>query len=128
MSEAEIESYLAEQKDKLEKISERDSPEYGKHCYEYAQLLVAVGRHKLALPFFEDSLVKLQPVKKDDIWKRFYCSVGGQYAAALDYLNDFKGAEAAFNDVMRVDPVGFHIGEYALFLHRRKRDFDRAEK
>jgi len=30
--------------------------------------------------------------------------------------------------VMEVHPTGIHIVDYALYLHRRKRDFDKAQK
>ena len=33
-----------------------------------------------------------------------------------------------YEEILVADPQNFYIGDYAIFLHRRKRNFDLAEK
>jgi hypothetical protein len=95
--------------------------------YHHAQILVCVGRHSDALDFFADAMQALSKSKTTSVWRKLYCSVGVQYASALDYVGQYDKVGEVFKDIMVVDPVGDHIGDYALYLHRRKRDFDQAQ-
>ena len=70
----------------------------------------------------------MDSVKTSEIWKSMYCSIGAKYASILDYQGKIDEANIIFEDIISVDPKGVHIGDYALFLHRRKRQFDQAEK
>lgn len=108
--------------------SDDDKLEVAHQQYEYAQLLIAVGKQKDATRYLQTAFEALDRVKREYQWRFLYCCVGRALASALDYLNDTKNAELAFRAIMEVDPVGVHIGDYALFLHRRKREFDKAEQ
>ena len=120
----EIASYLAAAEKKM-KDATADKP---KLTYEYAQLLASVGKYDEALIYFREAYQLLTPNKHDYVWKSLYCSVGVQLATVLDYIGRYDDAGEVFKDIMEVEPKGFHIGDYALFLHRRKRDFDKAQK
>jgi len=45
----------------------------------------------------------------------------------LDYLSKYDKAEEVYTEILQLDPLGYYIGEFAIFLHRRKRDFDQAQ-
>lgn len=95
--------------------------------YQHAQLLSAIGKHNEALSFYAEASKLLFASKNDPVWKSLFCSVGVQYASTLDYLGQFDKVGEVFRDILAVDPVGIHIGDYALYLHRRKRDFNQAQ-
>ena len=60
-------------------------------------------------------------------WTGFLCEVGAELASTLDYLGDVEGAEGMYNELLSLRPNGVFLGDYAIFLHRRKRDFAQAE-
>eukprot|EP01035_Chromulina_nebulosa_P022712 gene22712-29407_t len=95
--------------------------------YEFAQILTSVGRQKEAVEYFREAFLGFHEVKDNSIWTKYYCSVGAQYAAVLDYLSKYDKAEEVYTEILQVDPLGYYIGEFAIFLHRRKRDFDQAQ-
>lgn len=121
-----IDKHLAQSAAQI-KSANKKLEDRGNAIYQHAQLLVAVGRHEESLTHFEDAMQILTKFKSDFIWKRTFCSLGVQYATALDFLGNYDKASEVFKTIMEVDPQGFHIGDYALFLHRRKREFDRAQ-
>lgn len=49
--------------------------------YEFAQILTSVGRQKEAVEYFREAFSGLNEVKDNNIWTKYYCSVGAQYAA-----------------------------------------------
>lgn len=99
----------------------------GSAIYHHAQMLVAIGRQEDSIPFFEDAMKILSKFESDYVWKRTFCSLGVQYATALDFLGKYDQAGEVFKIIVETDPQGSHIGDYALFLHRRKREFDKAQ-
>lgn len=98
-----------------------------KVVYDHAQLLTCVGKYEEALPYFADAQKYLYTSRTDLVWKRLFCSVCTSHAMALDYVGQYDKAAEVYKIVMAEDPTGYHIGDYALFLHRRKRDFDQAQ-
>jgi len=94
-----------------------------------AQLLMAQNQHLEALPYFERALITLRVVskKKPNLWKDYYVRVLGAYAMALDFVGQLDAAENIYQECLQVNPAGFYLGEYAVFLHRRKRDFVQAQ-
>jgi hypothetical protein len=98
-----------------------------KASYDHAQLLVCIGKHTDSLPYFADAQKYLYATRTDPVWKRLFCSVCTNHAMTLDYIGQYDKAAEVYKTVMAEDPTGVHIGDYALFLHRRKRDFDQAQ-
>lgn len=98
-----------------------------KAIYDHAQMLACVGKHTEALPLFAEAQKLLFASRSDPVWKRLYCSVCANHATVLDFLGQYDKAAEVYKAVMSEDPTGYHIGDYALFLHRRKRDFDQAQ-
>jgi len=94
-----------------------------------AQLLMAQNQHAEAVPFFERALITLRTVskKKPNLWKDYYLRVLGAYAMTLDFVGQLDAAEKIYHECLQVNPAGFFLGEYAVFLHRRKRDFVQAQ-
>lgn len=121
----EIEAYLMKKELDLS-ISSDTNPIFIKQ-YEYGQLLLSIGRHKDALRYLKEAYDAISLKKIDPIWLDQYCRIGSQYAMILDYLNDQSTTEVIYEQIMSVNPTGLHIGDYALFLHRRKREYDKAE-
>ena len=123
LSEKEPEFRLRQAHGKVPSAEEKAS-----FYYEYAQLLVAVGRQTLALPHFSTYLKMMDHVKEDAYWSPYYCSVRGQYASVLDYLGQSDAASEAYEAVMAINPNGLYIGDYAVFMHRKKKSYDKAEE
>lgn len=121
-----IENHVAESAARI-KTANRKLEDRGNAMYQHAQLLVSVCRHEESLPFFEDAMKILSTYKSDFVWKRTFCSLGLQFATALDFLGNYDKAGEVFKVIVEFEPQGYHIGDYALFLHRRKREFDKAQ-
>jgi len=124
----EINAYLGAIEQKLSTTNHSSAEEFSKCNYEYAQLLASVGRSDEALTYFRTAYTHMESSKNSAIWQLMYCSIGLQYASMLDYKGLIDDAGDVFEDLMRVNPHGMHIGDYALFLHRRRRKFDAAEQ
>jgi len=124
----EINAYLGAIEQTLSGTTQSPAEEFAKGNYEYAQLLAAVGRFDEALTYFRTAFILMESSKNSPIWQLMYCSIGLQYATILDYKGQINDAGDVFEELMRVDPRGIHIGDYALFLHRRKKRFDAAEE
>ena len=95
---------------------------------EVAQLLTSLGEHQEALPFYEKSITSLRDLKDDFIWKKLYATTAHMYATTLDYLGKIDEAEALFTELMNYDSSGMHVGDYAIFLHKRKRNYVLAQQ
>jgi hypothetical protein len=95
---------------------------------EYSQLLSAIGKTKESLNYAKMAWDRVQTVADDNLMVVIYNSSGALYASLLDYVNDVEKCGKVFEALNEHNPNGYHIGEYAYFLHRRKRDFDQAER
>ena len=122
----EIDEYLKKSEAKI-RGDWRIVEDKAKAIYDHAQMLVCVGKHLESLPYFEDAQKLLFASKLELVWKRLYCSVCLNHATALDFVGQYDKENQLFKELMSVDPIGFHIGDYALFLHRRRREFDQAQ-
>ena len=109
------------------KISEE--PEDFRRDGMTAQLLVADNKHVESLSYFERAISSLRIIskKKPNLWNDYYVRILGAYAMALDYLGKLDQAEAIYHECLQANPAGYFLGEYAVFLHRRKRDFVQAQ-
>lgn len=122
----EIEEYLGNVERSI--ALAKDPVDIAKRKYEYAQLLVSIGKYPESQRYYSEAYKILESLKKDFVWSGFFCSVGLQYANSLDYNGEYEAAGKIFSAIMSIDPIGFHIGDYALYLHRRKREFDKAHQ
>lgn len=122
----EIDQYLKDSEAKI-KGDWRIVEDKAKAIYDHAQILTCVGKHSESLAYFAEAQKLLFASKSDPVWKRLYCSVCLNHATALDVVGQYDKENQIFKEVMAVDPTGIHIGDYALFLHRRRREFDQAQ-
>ena len=96
--------------------------------YFSAQLLTFQGRHVESLPLFDVAFNEARNNFKDDfIWQNMYINIGTSYANTLDYLSMLEKAEEIFNELVTSNPTGQFLGDYAIFLHRRKKNFPQAQ-
>ena len=94
--------------------------------YLEAQLSISMGDYAAAHKLLIDSYTDMQSFKDTYVWKDLYYSVTGLLATVLDYIGQIDEAEKKYDEVMILNPTGMYIGDYAIFLHRRKRQFDEA--
>ena len=97
-----------------------------------AKLLLAQGKTPEALPYLAeawDEARKLWAASSDNkfLWTGFLCDIGAVLASTLDYGNDVAAAEQIYRDLLDLQPNGPFIGDYAIFLHRKKKDYTQAE-
>jgi tetratricopeptide (TPR) repeat protein len=108
-------------------INSKDATEEMLKKYEYSQLLISIGQQKEALPYLQDAMSHVNNLKNEFIWENYYVSIGQLYASTLDFLGDFDKAELIYKELIDKNHEGFFLGDYALFLHRRRRDFENAQ-
>jgi hypothetical protein len=53
--------------------------------------------------------------------------VGALLAGTLDYFGKHEEAESLCIELLEANPSGDYFCDYAIFLHRRKRDYEQAE-
>jgi len=119
------EEYLLNFKKKIE--SNVNIPSHLK-AVRIAETYISLGRHSQSLEYFEQALNELKPLINDYTWGDVYYSTAGQYASTLDILGDLVSAERIYTHILQDRPNDFCIGDFAIFLHRRKRDFEAAER
>jgi tetratricopeptide (TPR) repeat protein len=93
-----------------------------------AQFLMSIGDFAKAAEYYEKAWSSLLPKKDNYVWERLVCRTGHAYAQLLDYLGRLDEAEAIYMEVMNIDPESQAVGDFAIFLHRRRRNFDLAER
>lgn len=121
----EIDKYLLQKELDLKNFS-NDNPLFIKQ-YEYAQLLAAVGKTKDALKWYGESYTEATKWKNNTLYTNHFCLIGTAYAQSAEFAGDIAKAEEIYTAVMAHNPLGPHIGDYALFLHRKKRDYEKAD-
>ena len=122
----ELNQYISNSASKIDDVF-ADVQGKAQAIYNHAQVLASVGMYTEAVDFYEQSFNILKKSIPNPVYKTLICLVGFQYASSLDYLGKYDKAGDVFALIMEVDPTGCHLGDYALFLHRRKRDFDKAQ-
>eukprot|EP01041_Mallomonas_annulata_P002366 gene2366-4588_t len=95
---------------------------------EYAQLLTMLGQQQEAIPYYEKAMKSLRALRSDFIWESLYANTGGMFASTLDYLGKIDEAEEIYNEMIEYNPDHSCIGEYAIFLHRRKKNYNQAQQ
>ena len=123
-SERDIATYVTEIELKIE--NDTSEPAFVRH-YRKAQLLIAQGLFNDSLPLLQDAMKAIRPRRTDFTWERTYIAIGGLLANILDYFGEYDDAEAVYNELLLTGVNGEHIGGYAIFLHKRRKDFDEAQ-
>jgi Tfp pilus assembly protein PilF len=95
--------------------------------YMRAQLLCARGMYREALHHLETGWVEAKPFCNDFVWESICVNLGSLLAITLDYLGETDRAQVIYEELLKLNPIGPFIGDYAVFLHRRKRDFNLAQ-
>ncbi len=93
-----------------------------------AQYLSSVGLYEESLIYYEKSYEVLNKLKTEFTWQGLFCRMAVQYASVLDYLDKWEDAEKVYNSVLEIGPSSAMLGDYAVFLHKRRRDYDIAER
>lgn len=121
----EADSYLEDFK---AKVFSEDDPSFLQNS-RVAEMYMAVGKVIQSLEFFEAAVKAFQSDDIDrEIYGRVYLKTLGQYASALDETGDFVTCEKMYNTILDIDPNNHVLGDFAYFLHRRKRAYDEAER
>lgn len=115
--------YIEKFEDRIGQAS--DDEEY-QTLYYRSHLLISNGLYKEAVVLLQKAYEFASKVKNDYIWSSLYYNICHLYAATLDYLGDVKHAEELFIELLELNQNGIHLGDYAIFLHKRKRDYNNA--
>ncbi|RYG69412.1 hypothetical protein EON64_02755 [archaeon] len=133
----EADKYLADMEEKLKKLASTTTSSSAtiedklllcKRQYEYGQLLCSLSKYKEAYSYFSDAWTFLQSYRDDEVYSTLYYSMSTQFASLLDYLGMSQQCEKLYEELSTLNPHGWHVGDLAFYLHRRKRDYDQAER
>lgn len=127
-SEEELETYLNNLRKPIEDDEGSIDPMHLLRMVEFSQLLAVIGQHKEAKPFATRAWEDSQYLENDSMFKIVFYQAGLNLVNLLDFLNEVEPCAKVFEKLDRFNPAGAHLGEYAYFLHRRRRNFDEAEK
>ena len=114
---------------RIEERTDNDTslPAFVRH-YRKAQLLTAQGLFQDSLPCLQEAMDTIRPHRTDFLWERTYVAIGGLLANTLDYFGQYDDSEAIYNELLLSNVNGEYISGYAIFLHKRKKDFDEAQR
>ena len=93
-----------------------------------AQYLSSVGLYEESLIYYKKAYEVLNKLKIEFTWEGLFCRMAVQYASVLDYLNNIEDAENVYNSILEIGPSAAMLGDYAVFLHKRRRDYDIADR
>lgn len=96
--------------------------------YRKSQLLQAQGLFEASLLCLQKAYAGVKPHRSEFLWRGLYFSIASLLASTYDYFSKFKETEDLYIELIQENPEGVYIGDYAIFLHRRKRDFDQAQR
>lgn len=120
-----INLYITNLEDKINYDS--SEPEFVQ-LYRRAQLHLAQGFFEDSLACLEKAMLGIRPHRSDFVWESLYISIGGLLASNLDYFGKCEEAEAVYDELLAENPKGDYICDYAIFVHKRKKDIDKAER
>lgn len=114
---------------KIEERTDNDTsePAFVRH-YRKAQLLISQGLFEDSLPCLQEAMDTIRPHRTDFVWERTYVAIGGLLASTLDYFGQYDHSEAIYKELFLANVNGEYLSGYAIFLHKRKKDFDEAER
>lgn len=120
----EIEKHIENIVIKSEK--KKDDPKF-LSLYVKSQFMVSQGLFKESLSYLEKAWEIVQSYEDDFVYGHYYGKIGNFFASVLDYTGDVIKTEQIFCKLIENNSNGIFLGDYAVFLHRRKRDFTRAQ-
>jgi hypothetical protein len=107
----------------------------------FAKILSSIGRQKEALEYYlpawnvaKDSIPTKLIAGKGlplhmELYSRVAYEIAIDYLLVLDFLANVAECENIFELLNKsIYSEGPHLGDYGYFLHRRKRDFEKAEQ
>ena len=124
LDEGDIANYATKIKEKIE--SDVSEPAFVRN-YRIAQLLIAQGLFKDSLSCLQEAMEEIRPQRTDFVWERTFVAIGGHLANVLDYFGHYDDAEAVYNELLPTGLNGEYISGYAIFLHKRRKNFDGAQ-
>lgn len=127
-TEEEFEEYINRLRKPIEDEEGSIDPMHLLRMIEFSQILAAIGRANDAKPFAVRAWDDSQYLENDSMFNIVFYQAGLNLVNLLDYLNEVEPCAKVFEKLDRFKPGGIHLGEYAYFLHRRRRNFDQAEK
>lgn len=119
-----IKVYVRELEDRIS--NDTSLPQYIKD-YRYAQLHQAQGYFLDSLHCLEKAIIGVRPFKSDFIWSGSFVSIASLLASNYDYVGRFDEAEALYSELVLCDPDGDHICDFAVFLQKRRKDFNHSQ-
>lgn len=126
MASKDFDIYISDwiQKSNGEKVKE---PDFYK-SYLNALAFATIGNYEETVSLLTVAKLQMQQIKNEFEWERLYYSVVGLLATSLDYLGKLNvdAAEQNYVEVVKLNPTGIYIGDYAIFLHKRKRHYELA--
>lgn len=126
MSFEELDAYNRHVSKLQDALLNADIPEFQRQ-YKYGKLLVSRGMYKQALIHLEKAMDLSKSVKANTIFQGVCIDIGTLLAQSYDYCGNIQKADEVYNELISSDANGNFIGDYAIFLHRRKRDFAKAQ-
>lgn len=110
-----------------EKLSSSSSSSHGAQCdLERGSYLVAIGNHQEAVRYLEAAHGALRDMQFDPFLERLFFKTCILYAWCLDCMGDFNKEEELLLEAL--PGKGSALGDYAYFLHKRKSDYDLAQR
>jgi Tfp pilus assembly protein PilF len=97
------------------------------HDYFAAQFLIIENKLDLAVNLLDSGTCSLRKHRADPTWRRLYLNCASLYAYTLDQVNNVEESDKIYNELVSFDPNEYYIGDYAVFLYRKKRQYDKAE-
>jgi len=129
MSFEEIDAYNHHISVLQDSILNADIPEFQRQ-YKYGKLSVSRGMYKQALNHLEQAKGHYELchlTKENKIFQGIYIDIRTLLAQSYDYCGNIMKADEIYNELINSEISGNYIGDYAVFLHRRKRDFAKAQ-
>lgn len=119
-----IDLYVTQLENRID--CDSSEPEYVQN-YKRAQLYLAQGLFEKSLPCLEDAMKEIRPHRLEYTWGRLFQSIGGLLASLLDHFGRYDEAEAIYSEILAENPDGDCICDYAIFLHKSKKDYEMAQ-
>jgi tetratricopeptide (TPR) repeat protein len=122
-SDEDIELYVTRFENRINCQSE---PKYVQN-YQRAQLYLTQGLFEKSLSCLEDAMREIRSHRSEYTWGQLFQSIGGLLASHLDYFGKYDEAEVIYSELLNENPEGDYICDYAIFLHKRRKDYEKAQ-
>ncbi len=98
--------------------------------YNKGLLYFSFSNYKTSLHYLQLAFDEIKPSKEAFIHQRLYLDICLALANNYDLLNQYDKSEETFLHILslKLGEKSYALGDYAYFLHRRKKEYDSAEK